>query len=64
MTYSLVLSWINVGALTVFTQSSKSERGTNKYYQVQVGAFSRKENAEELLGKVKRAGFEGYIKFE
>ncbi|TYS69743.1 peptidoglycan-binding protein LysM [Sutcliffiella horikoshii] len=57
-----IMSWINVGALTVITKSSKSEKVTNKYYRVQVGAFSKKENAEELLEKVKKAGFEGYIK--
>lgn len=33
-------------------------------YRVQVGAFSEKENAEEMLQKLKASGFEGYIKFE
>ena len=31
------------------------------YYRVQVGAFSNKQNAENLLAKLKAAGFEGYI---
>ena len=57
-----IMSWINVGALTVITQSTKAEKVSNKYYRVQVGAFSEKENAEALLAKVKKAGFEGYIK--
>ena len=30
-------------------------------YRVQVGAFSNKENAEKLLLKLKKAGFEGFI---
>lgn len=30
-------------------------------YRVQVGAFSKKENAELLLLKLKKAGFEGFI---
>lgn len=31
-------------------------------YRVQVGAFSVKENAEKMLAKLKKAGFDGYIK--
>jgi len=31
------------------------------YYRVQVGAFSNKQNAKNLLTKLKKAGFEGYI---
>ena len=30
-------------------------------YKVQVGAFSNKQNAENLLAKLKKAGFEGFI---
>ena len=32
-----------------------------KLYRVQVGAFSVKQNAENLLAKLKQAGFEGFI---
>ena len=32
-----------------------------KYYRVQVGAFSNKQNAEKLLAKLNAAGFEGFI---
>ena len=31
-------------------------------YRVQVGAFTNKQNAENLLAKLKKAGFEGIIK--
>ncbi len=31
-------------------------------YRVQVGAFSKKENAEKLLIMLKKAGFEGFIR--
>ena len=31
------------------------------YYRVQVGAFVNKQNAENLLVKLKQAGFEGFI---
>lgn len=34
---------------------------TKKIYRVQVGAFSNRQNAENLLAKIKQAGFEGYI---
>lgn len=34
---------------------------TPKLYRVQVGAFSVKQNAENLLAKLKQAGFEGFI---
>lgn len=33
-------------------------------YKVQVGAYAKKENAEKMLGKLKAAGFAGYIKTE
>lgn len=35
-----------------------------KYYKVQIGAFSKKENAEALLAKLRAAGFEGFLKYE
>jgi len=35
----------------------------NKYYRVQVGAYSVKSNAEATLDKLKLAGFDGYIKY-
>lgn len=35
---------------------------TGKTYRVQVGAYSEKENAEAMLAKLKKAGFDGYIK--
>ena len=31
------------------------------YYRVQVGAFRNKQNAENLLARLKQAGFEGFI---
>lgn len=35
---------------------------TKKMYRVQVGAYSEKPNAEAMLAKLKKAGFDGYIK--
>lgn len=34
---------------------------THSYYRVQVGAFEKKQNAENLLANLKQAGFEGFI---
>lgn len=61
-----IMSWIDKDALTVINSSSKAEKSTEgqKYYRVQVGAFSKKDNAEATLKKLKTAGFDGYIKFE
>jgi N-acetylmuramoyl-L-alanine amidase len=36
-------------------------KATKTIYRVQVGAFSKKENAETYLKKLKQAGFNGYI---
>lgn len=35
---------------------------SDKLYRVQVGAFKSKTNAENLLNKLKAAGFDGYIR--
>lgn len=37
---------------------------TDKLYKVQVGAFSKRENAEKLLKELKTKGFDGFIKIE
>lgn len=44
-------------------QLTKSESTSSKktVYCVQVGAFSKKQNADNLLSNLKKAGFEGYI---
>jgi len=36
----------------------------DKLYKVQVGAFKERKNAEALLEKLKKAGFDGFIKSE
>lgn len=47
--------------LTVATKPPDTE--LQKYYRVQVGAFSVKSNAKNMLKKLHAAGFEGYIKY-
>ena len=60
-----IMSWIDVGSLIVIVPAAKeanTSKKSNKFYRVQVGAFTSKDNAEALLERVKAAGFEGYIK--
>ena len=45
----------------VETAETKPET-KGKTYRVQVGAYSVKANAEAMLAKLKKAGFDGYIK--
>ncbi|NLK38084.1 MAG: hypothetical protein GX299_08375, partial [Epulopiscium sp.] len=44
--------------------SRKSAPEVKKYYKVQVGAYSKKSNAEAMLKRLKSSGFEGFIKYE
>ena len=46
------------------TYKAEEQKETGKLYRVQVGAYSKKANAEALLAKLKKAGFDGYIKEE
>jgi cell division septation protein DedD len=43
-----------------FRQDVKSAM-SKPIYRVQVGAFSNEQNAKNLLAKLKKAGFEGFI---
>ena len=46
--------------MEVFRQDVKSAINP-KYFRVQVGAFHKEQNAKNLLEKLKKAGFEGFI---
>ena len=55
--------WTNLGTgytMDGFRKDVKAAM-TKPIYRVQVGAFSNKKNAENLLAKIKQAGFDGYI---
>lgn len=45
-------------------KEEKEETSTGKVYRVQVGAYSKRENAEAMLKKVKAAGFDCFISVE
>ena len=51
------------GKVEVKPQNSNKDtkNNTDELYKVQVGAFSDKENAEELLDKLDEMGFKGFI---
>lgn len=61
-----IMTWIDKDALNIIISTIKEEsKAVNeKYYRVQIGAFSKKENAEDLIKKLKDAGFDGIIKYE
>ncbi|MBO5725501.1 MAG: SPOR domain-containing protein [Clostridia bacterium] len=50
-------------AIVSFGALKKIAKDTNTYY-VQAGAFSSKTNAENLVKKLKKAGFSATIKVE
>ena len=50
--------------LTEETETSAADTATKKYYRVQVGAYTVKTNADNMLKKVKAAGFtDAFIKY-
>jgi len=62
-----ITTWVNEDEL-VLVDRIKDETGEdiqpNKYYKVQVGAFSNRENADNLMKELAKAGFKGYVKYE
>ncbi|MGI5872952.1 MAG: N-acetylmuramoyl-L-alanine amidase [Bacillota bacterium] len=61
-----IMTWVDKDILELVSAGVEVELEVRptKYYRVQVGAFSNKENAEGLLKKLKAAGFDGIIKYE
>ncbi len=50
-----------VNAILGATTSTPSKPASGTLYRVQTGAFSKKTNADGLLAKVKKAGFDAFI---
>lgn len=62
-----IMTWVDKDILELVSAGVEVEsevKPNPKYYRVQVGAFSNKENAEGLLKKLKATGFDGIIKYE
>ena len=47
---------------TIAAHYGLKKKVTSAIWRVQCGAFAKKENAEALLAKLKKAGFDGFIK--
>ena len=62
-----IMTWVDIDELTLIVPKAREPEqssASGKLYRVQVGAFSKKENADMLLSRLKAAGFEGFVKFE
>jgi len=62
-----IMTWVDIDALNRISSIVKApvESKTDpKYYRVQVGAFSKKENAENLLNELKEKGYSAIIKYD
>jgi N-acetylmuramoyl-L-alanine amidase len=62
-----IMTWVDMDELKLITpktEAPEQSSASGKLYRVQVGAFSKKENADMLLSRLKTAGFEGYVKQE
>lgn len=62
-----IMTWVDKDILELVSAGVEVEsevKPNPKYYRVQVGVFSNKENAEGLLKKLKATGFDGIIKYE
>lgn len=55
-----IMTWVDKDILAVISPSPEKPAEIKKYYRVQVGALSKKENAEATLKKLKKAGFDVY----
>lgn len=60
---NIARAYVNAIADT-FNISRRNAPEVKKYYKVQVGAYSKKPNAEAMLKRLKNAGFAGFIKYE
>ena len=62
-----IMTWVDVDELSLISPKVKEPEqsaGAGKLYRVQVGAFSKKENAETMMARLKSAGFDSYVKYE
>lgn len=66
---AIARAYVRALALT-FAISRRTQPGSTeadavpRYYKVQVGAFRHRENAENLLNRLRQAGFDGFIRYE
>jgi hypothetical protein len=58
-----IMTWVNEDEL-ILVDRIRDDIQPKKYYRVQVGAFSNRENAENLMKELTKAGFKCYMKYE
>jgi len=62
-----IMTWVNEDELILVDRirdDSEEDTHPKKYYRVQVGAFSSRENAENLMKELTKSGFNCYVKYE
>ena len=62
-----IMTWVDIDALNRVSATLKVPAESNtdlKYYRVQVGAFSKRENAENLLNELKEKGYSAVIRYD
>ena len=62
-----IMTWIdkdNLEMISAGVEVEPEKESGKKYYRVQVGAFSEKKNAEALMARLKKAGFDTYMKYD
>lgn len=57
-------TWVDKDHLVLIEESTPADFTGRKLYHVQVGAFTKKENADALMEKLSREGFSSYLKYE
>jgi len=57
-------TWVDMDHLILIEETKPTVEKDKKLYCVQVGAFLKKENAEELMKNLSEAGFTSYLKLE
>lgn len=53
-----------VSTLGIAKKAPSTPSAGGKFYRVQVGAYSVKANADNMLKRLKAAGFDGYVKYD
>jgi len=62
-----IMTWVNEDELILVDRIRdviEKDIQPKKYYRVQVGAFSNRENAENLMKELTKSGFKCYVKYE
>lgn len=62
-----IMTWVdkdNLEMVSAGVEVESEKESGKKYYRVQVGAFSEKKNAEALMARIKKAGFDAYMKYD